>query len=169
MQHALSMSVWYLSRLVCVRCNICTETLSTAWPFSFISTIPMLYWLHITGHSGLLFAPFLFSGVGCIAWVFFRKTILTLHDSGTKESKMEEYTWSRKGVEVCGAHFFVREPALHQLSGKLYLSLGWLFTLLYRAPQFRGAKFLRIALRGPWIFFFPVAFSQGLLDLVNKE
>lgn len=132
----------------------------------------MLYWLHVTGHSGLVFAPFLFSGLAALLGFSSEREFLPCVIQVQKKVRLKN-TLGVEGSEVCGAHFFVREPTLHQLSGKLYLSPGWSFTLLYRAPQFRGAKFLRIALRGPWMFFssslFPglVGPCQQRIDYMN--
>lgn len=143
-------------------------------------------WTHSGAAKAELLAlhSFYFSAVGCTGWVFFRRRILTWSDLGTKESEIE----NKHGVErseVCGAHFFSRDPTLPWLSGKFYPLQGqeldsilvcpsqfrtfWgLSPPLHRAPWFRGEKSSRIDLRGPLIFFFFYLF-QGFLDFVSKE
>lgn len=69
-------------RSVCIstlRCNICTETLSTAWPFSFVYCSQlMLVLTPCTSLSTTVSSSLLCSGVCCTGWVFCRKRILTL-------------------------------------------------------------------------------------------
>lgn len=167
MTQACLHGVWGRSKVYVftLRTNICSETLSKKNSiFILMLLLPYIdsYTVPITEQTYLLFAPFPFTGVCCIGWVFFHMFC----DSDTN-GDIKECPWSRWKWSLWWAFLIQGLNFALILSSREFVSLTQgLFTLLDWAPPFKGAKFWRLVLTEPWMCFlvFPVSFSQDLLN-----